>query len=303
MRVVLDCDPGQDDAVALAVAAQRCDLVGVVTVAGNVALTHTTTNALALTEMLGLDVPVHAGEAQPLHGVLHDASRVHGASGLAGVTLPPVTREVASHDGVGFLLDAARAHDDLWIIAVGPLTNVATAIQRDPGFAGRLAGITIMGGGLVGNNTPVAEFNIATDPEAAEIVLACGAPMVLCGLDLTRQVPVTPEVIARLAALPNRFGPFSSSFLQAYLDRVRGLTDGVSGPALHDPCAVLALTDPDLFEMTPRHVRVECTGTYTRGMTVVDLRPWITGGNVRLCERIDADRALDIIVGALAAAP
>jgi inosine-uridine nucleoside N-ribohydrolase len=303
VRAVLDCDPGQDDAVALAVAAHRCELVGVVSVAGNVGLAHTTTNALALAQLLELDAPVHAGASGPLVGETVDASTVHGESGLAGAVLPPITRSVASEDGAGFLVDSSLAHDDLWVIATGPLTNVALAIQRDPGFAARVAGITIMGGGTVGNATAAAEFNVYADPEAAEIVLESGARLLMCGLDVTRQLHVTQAMVDEVAALPNAFGPFCAGFLQAYLDRVRDLTGASGEAALHDPCAVLALTDPDLLQSSTRRVWVECAGRHTRGMTLVDQRPWARGGNVEWFETIDAERATRLIIEAIAAAP
>ena len=268
MRAVIDCDPGQDDAIAIAVAAHRCELIGIVSVAGNVGLTHTTNNALALSQLLALTdggkegrrVPVHAGAAGPLVGETYDAALVHGESGLAGAVLPELTCALESEDGPGFLVEASLAHDELWVIAIGPLTNVALAIQRDPGFATRVAGISIMGGGTVGNATAAAEFNIYADPEAAEIVLESGANLVMCGLDLTRQLHVTQAMVDEVAGMPNVFGPFCAGFLQAYLDRVGDLT-GVSGEAaLHDPCAVLAITDPDLFEGRRRQVWVECHG-------------------------------------------
>ena len=306
MRVVIDCDPGQDDAVALAVAAHRCELVGVVSVAGNVGLAHTTTNALALAQLLGLDertIPVHSGAAGPLVGETHDAAAVHGESGLAGAVLPPITRTVASEDGAGFLIEASRTEDEMWVIATGPLTNVALAIQRDPGFAARLAGITIMGGGTVGNATPAAEFNVFADPEAAEIVLESGANLVMCGLDLTRQLHVTQAMVDEVEALPNAFGPFCAGFLQAYLDRVRHLTGASGEAALHDPCAVLAITDPELFTFHRRQVSVECHGRHTRGMTLVDQRPWAKGGNVEWAEHLDAAKATRLVIDAIAAAP
>lgn len=303
--IVLDCDPGHDDAVALAVAARWCDLRGVTTVAGNVGLAHTTHNALALAQLLELDVAVHAGAAGPrAGGAVDDASHVHGESGLAGAVMPEVTRTVASHDAVGFLVDAARSVDGLWIVATGPLTNIAAAIDADPSFATRVAGISIMGGGTFGNVTAVAEFNVHYDPEAAAVVLgAAFATTLMCGLDLTHQVLVDDALVARLAAAPNRFGPFAAGFLGEYLSIARARFRSNIDAALHDPCAVLALTHPHLFESVPRPVTVETRGEHTRGMTVVDRRPLARGGNVQWAERIDAPAALDVVADALLAAP
>jgi inosine-uridine nucleoside N-ribohydrolase len=308
VSMILDCDPGHDDAVALAVAAHRAGLVGVTTVAGNVGLAHTTRNALGVLQLMGCDVPVHAGAAAPLAidpaDVVH-AAHVHGESGLAGAVLPDITREVASDDAVGYLVDVTRATEGHWLVATGPLTNVALAIQRDVQLVDRIAGISIMGGGTFGNVTAAAEFNMHFDPEAADVVLRSGAPRILvCGLDLTHQLEVDDALVARLAALGNGFGPFCARFLAAYLDNVRTLTRRRDVAALHDPCAVLAVTDPDLFESARVPVAMETRGEHTRGMTLVDRRGWMRGqGNVEWQERINAPAALDLVSAAIAAAP
>ena len=305
--MILDCDPGHDDAVAIAVAAHRGELIGVTTVAGNVGIEHTTRNALAILQLMGLDVPVHRGAAAPLAATgaeLVHAAHVHGETGLAGAVLPEVTRTVASDDAVGYLLDATST-GGAWIVATGPLTNVALALQRDPELAHRVAGISIMGGGTFGNVTAAAEFNINFDPEAADIVLRCGAARILmCGLDLTHQVAVDDALVARLRGLGNEFGPFCAGFLDAYLDNVRTLTRRRDVAALHDPCAVLAVTDPDLFAGARLPVAVETKGEHTRGMTLVDRRAWMRGhGNVEWAEHIDAGPALDVVTASIAAAP
>jgi inosine-uridine nucleoside N-ribohydrolase len=304
--MLVDCDPGHDDAIALAVAAYRGTLVGVTTVAGNVGLTHTTRNALAVLHLLGCGAPVHAGAPAPLaaDATLRHAEHVHGETGLAGAELPEVDRIVASDDAVTYLVDTTRATEGLWIIATGPMTNVALAIQRDPALARRVAGISIMGGGTFGNVTAAAEFNIHFDPEAADIVLGSGARILMCGLDLTHQLAVDDALVARLGALPNGFGPWCAGFLAAYLDNVRTLTRRRDVAALHDPCAVLAVTDPDLFAMAKLPVAVETRGTHTRGMTLVDRRTWMRGdGNVAWAETLDAPRAAAIVSAAIAAAP
>ncbi len=308
-RMIVDCDPGHDDAVALAVAAHRGELVGVTTVAGNVGLVHTTRNALAVLQLMDCDVPVHAGAAAPLAAggdtVIVHAEHVHGESGLAGAVLPELVRAVVSDDAVSYLIDTTRATEGLWIVPTGPLTNVALALQRDPKLADRVAGISIMGGGTFGNVTAAAEFNINFDPEAADVVLGCGAARILmCGLDLTHQVAVDDAMVSHLAALDNTFGPFCSAFLAAYLENVRTLTRRRDVAALHDPCAVLHVTDPELFESARVPVAVETRGEHTRGMTLVDRRTWMRGsGNVEWAERIDAPAALGIVTAAVGAMP
>lgn len=304
LDMILDCDPGHDDAVALAVAAHRGRLLGVTTVAGNVALEDTTRNALAVVQLLGIDVEVHSGADRPVHGSSFEhAGHVHGEHGLAGATLPELHRGVASDDAPGYLVRATRQRAGVWIVATGPLTNVALALRQDPTLAERIAGISIMGGGTFGNVTAMAEFNIHFDPEAADIVLRCGAPIVLCGLDLTHQLLVDDAMVARSRGLGNVFGRFCADFLDGYLTNIRILVGSDGAAALHDPCAVLAVTDPQLFDFVLRPVVVETAGEHTRGMTVVDQRTWMRGGNVQWAEAIDAPGATEIILDAIGAAP
>jgi len=302
--LILDCDPGHDDAVALAVAAHRGRLLSVTTVAGNVSLEDTTRNALAIVQMLGVDVEVHSGAAAPRAGRPVDhAAHVHGEHGLAGATLPALTRTVASDDAVGFLLEVTRRQPGAWIVATGPLTNVAAALERDPTITTRIAGISIMGGGTFGNVTAAAEFNIHFDPEAADIVLRCGAPLRMCGLDLTHQLLVDEQMVARSRATGNAFGRFAADFLGGYLANVRALHGDALDAALHDPCAVLAVTDPHVLTTTTRPVVIETAGEHTRGMTVVDRRSWARGGNVEWAHTIDAPAATAIILDSIAGAP
>jgi len=304
LDLILDCDPGHDDAAALAVAVHRGRLLGVTTVAGNVGLEHTTRNALAIVQLLGIDVEVHSGAAGPLRGgsVAH-ATHVHGENGLAGATLPELHATVASDDAAGYLVEITHRHEGAWIVATGPLTNVAVALQRDPTLADRVAGISVMGGGTFGNVTAAAEFNIHFDPEAADIVLRCGARLMMCGLDLTHQWLVDDTMVARSQALGNGFGRFAADFLRGYLANIRTLRGDTLDAALHDPCAVLAVTDPHLFEVTTRRVMIETAGEHTRGMTVVDRRPWVRGGNVAWAHTIDAPAATEAVLAAFAAAP
>ncbi len=200
--IVLDCDPGHDDALAIAVAGVHTDLLGITTVAGNVPLDLTTRNARAMVEVLGLDVPVHRGSRRPLVAEPRTAEFIHGASGLDGPTLPTPTRDLASEDAVGFLVDTVRARPgEVWIVATGPLTNVALALRTAPDVAEKVAGIALMGGGVpFGNVTPSAEFNVLVDPEAADIVFRSGARIVMAGLNVTHQWMIGAPVVERLRA-------------------------------------------------------------------------------------------------------
>ena len=300
-RMIVDCDPGHDDAIALILAHQHAEVLGITTVAGNAPLEATTANALMLTALLDVDTPVHSGASEALAGPAPHAQAVHGSSGLGGVTRIEHDRVVASTDAVGFLLDAPGPDD--WIVALGPLTNLALAIERDPGWVRRIAGISIMGGSAtVGNVTRVAEFNIWADPEAAARVFGAGAELTMCGLNLTHQFRSTDAITERLRGVDDpraTLAAQSFDYLHARMAEFIGSRDA----ALHDPCAVLAVTYPDLIDTETRAVDVETEGALTRGMTVVDQRisRRRDPGNVRVAYGIDADRAWELVFVALGA--
>ena len=277
MKLVLDCDPGLDDAVAILVAAHYADLIGITTVAGNVEINRTTRNALVVAQLAGLDVPIHRGAAEPLAGAAVDGSRIHGDTGLGDATLPDLTRSEASDDAVAYICDTARSVDDLHLLAIGPLTNVALALQRDPDLRRHLAGLTIMGGGAhIGNITPVAEFNIRADPEAAAVVFEKAAPVTMVGLDVTNKVVFGDSEIARMRAGGTPATELAASVVDYLLDRFREYL-GHSTVPVHDATAVIAATHPHLFEQSRHPVAVELSGAHTRGMTVADLRPAALG--------------------------
>lgn len=303
-RVLLDCDPGHDDAIAIVVAARHTDLVGITTVAGNAPLTSTTHNALAMRDLLGIDVPVHSGASRPLVGEPKHAGHVHGESGLDGADLPAPTTPLDGTDAVQFIVDACHRHDNLWLIPVGPLTNIALALQNDPAIAQRIAGISLMGGGSFGNRSTMGEFNIWADPEAAQIVFASGAPITMAGLDVTHQFQATPARIERLRVIGGTLATTLADLLVFFsMMYQRNHDEGhLEGGAMHDPLAVLALTHPDLFERVDRHVVVETQGEYTRGMTVIDERRLIEreAPNVVVLTRVDAVAAFDVVAEAVA---
>ena len=299
-RVIIDCDPGHDDAVALILAHRHAEVLGVTTVSGNAPLAATTANALLVAALLEAPTPIHAGAARPLVGAPIHAAAVHGESGLAGVDRIEHDRTAASEDAVAFLLEAAAP--DVWIIALGPLTNLAHAIDREPNWPRRVAGISLMGGSAGGGNaTPAAEFNIFADPEAAARVFACGADITMCGLNLTHQLRTTDaivDVLRRAAPATARLAAQAFTHLH---DRMEAFTGGREA-ALHDPCAVLAVTHPHLLATQPRHVAVETAGALTRGMTVVDERPRKrVASGARVAYQIDAPAAMALVLDALGA--
>ncbi len=278
-------------------------MLGVTTVSGNAPLVDTTRNALAVVELLGAKTPVHAGAVKPLEAEPVHAGLVHGANGLGGVELPPPIVSVVSEDAVAFILEETRRVADVWLVPIGPLTNIAMALQRDPDLPRRIAGISLMGGSASeGNVTPAAEFNVWADPEAADLVFRSGALIRMCGLNLTHQLRTSDDLIERLGSLGTPLGDFVGSMFGFLHDRMADLV-GERRAALHDPCAVLAVTHPELLEFEPRSVRMELKGEFTRGMTVVDQRTTRRRDepNVEVAYHIDAERAMRLVMTSIGA--
>jgi inosine-uridine nucleoside N-ribohydrolase len=300
--IILDCDPGHDDAIAIVVAARHTRLLGITTVGGNAPLSRTTYNARVLRELLAVDVPVHSGAERPLVAEPRHAGFVHGASGLDGAELPEPSRPLDSTDAVGFLIDTCRASEGTWIVATGPLTNVALALRAAPDLGRRVGGISVMGGGTFGNRSAAAEFNIWADPEAAAAVFAYGGPLVMAGLDVTHQLQATPERIDLVGALPGRLAAVLADLLRFFSRTYVARHEGMRGAAVHDPCAVMALTHPELFTRHAHHVAIECAGEHTRGMTVIDRRTLVErpSPNCEVLGTVDADAAFGVIVDAIA---
>jgi inosine-uridine nucleoside N-ribohydrolase len=303
LDIILDCDPGHDDALAIIVAAHHSRLLAVTTVAGNAPVELTTRNALVVRDLLGADFPVHRGAGRPLVAPPVHAPYVHGASGLDGADLPEPTRTTESDDAVGAIIELCRERPGLWIVATGPLTNIALAIRSAPDIAHRIAGISVMGGGLFGNRSAVAEYNIWADPEAAAIVLGAGAPLVLAGLHVTHELQATPEWIERVRARPGRLTAVMADLLAFFSETYVRRHEEMVGAAIHDPCAVLALTHPGLFTRVPHHVAVETSGAATRGMTVIDRRTLLDrpAPNADVLMSVDAAATLDVLLEAIAA--
>ncbi len=274
-KILLDCDPGLDDALALLLAHgdPNIDLVGVTTVGGNVGLQKTTANALRLREYLGFPtVPVASGAAQPLVRPAVDAAHVHGEHGLGSVVLPDATLPLDPRSAAEFIVDALRAEPGaIHLVATGPMTNIALALELEPAIARLAASFTIMGGSYTrGNATVAAEYNIYADPEAARIVFAADWQVTMIGLDLTLQAQANSTVIGRIQQL----GALADELIVPLATFYYNPKDpGWDGQAVHDVCAVAYVARPDLFVMRPARVDVETTGEFTSGMTVVDFDP------------------------------
>lgn len=270
--MLIDCDPGIDDAIALLTAMSRANLVGITTVNGNVGIEHTTHNALAIAQIAGADVPIHRGATRPLLAPTIDAAYVHGATGLGSVELPALSRDIDSDDAVGFILDMARSIDNLHLVAVGPFTNIALALRRDPTLPQRLGGFTIMGGAAgPGNVTATAEFNVWADPEAAAMVFNEFPMLTMVGLDVTHKVLLGPAERDRMHAAGTPAALLAAGLLD-HAVTVASEIRGWKGAPIHDASAVMAVLRPDLFEGRSHSVAVEVSGSLTRGMTVVDQR-------------------------------
>jgi inosine-uridine nucleoside N-ribohydrolase len=303
--MILDCDPGLDDAIAIAVALRHADVVGISTVGGNVGLERTTINALALCDVLGRpDVPVYAGHDEPLCGSLaHRATEYHGPQGTGTVRLADPSRPATSNDAVGWMIETIRSEPGLWLVATGPLTNVAMAVQRAPDIVDALAGISWMGGSSsAGNTTAAAEFNCWVDPEAADIVIRAGhRQFVMLGLNVTHTVLVDRPWIEQLRVVTA--GTSMEVFvdmLDYYEHRQRSMTT-LAGAAVHDAVAVLRVTHPELLGGVRRPVQVITHDGPTRGMTLVDQRPRREPdpGNVEVVEWADSDRIRSALLEAL----
>lgn len=303
-RMILDCDPGHDDVIAIVVAAHCADLAGITTVAGNAPLDRTTYNACVMRDLIGLDAPVHSGAERPLVAEPRFARFVHGASGLDGVDLPEPAHGPDGVDAVSFIVETCRAEPGLWLVPTGPLTNIALALRGAPDLVDLIGGISLMGGGTFGNRTPLAEFNIWADPEAAAIVFASGAAVTMAGLDVTHQLIVTPERIDQVGAMATPFTDVIHALFRFFAQNYISRHDHIVGAALHDPLAVIALTHPHLFQAVDRHVTVETAGRHTTGMTVIDRRDISDREppNVHVLERVDHDAAWDVVIESLAAA-
>ena len=296
--IILDCDPGIDDALAIAfaAAAPEIELAGITTVAGNVGLAKTTANALAVASFVGTgDVPVTAGCAAPLLRPALDAGHVHGDSGLGGAVLPPSARLAGEEHATDFIIDTlAAAPGEITLVATGPLTNIALALRRQPRLADWVRDFVIMGGSASrGNVTPAAEFHTWANPEAAATVFAPRWTVRTIGLDVTLLARATAAVQQRMGSL----GSLGSRLLLPALAQYHDSADATGEPPVHDVCAIVSIADPSVFSYTPALVQVETHGTFTSGMTVTDFAA-SAGHNAQVATGIDAGHFWETVLRA-----
>ncbi|WP_293576742.1 nucleoside hydrolase [Phaeobacter sp.] len=302
-KIIIDTDPGQDDAVAILLALaspEDIDLLGITCVAGNVPLALTQTNARRVCEVAGRsDVAVHAGCAAPLQRPLVTAEHVHGKTGLDGPDLWEPTMPLSPVDGVTFIIDTLRREPagTVTLCPLGPLTNIAAAFEQAPDIIERVQEVVLMGGAYfeVGNITPAAEFNIYVDPEAAQAVLGAGIPVTMMPLDVTHKALATRPRIDAIRALNSRVGTFTAEMLD-FFERFDVEKYGSDGGPLHDPCVIAYLIRPDLFSGRHINVMVETGSDLTLGMTVADW--WgVTdrAANALFIGDVDSDGLFDLI--------
>ena len=305
-KIIIDTDPGQDDAVAilLALASPELDLLGISCVAGNVPLALTAKNTRIVCELAQRpDIPVFAGCDAPLSRKLVTAEHVHGKTGLDGITLPDPTMRLQDQHGVDFLIDTLRREPagKVTLVAIGPLTNIATAMTRAPDIVPRIQEIVLMGGGYFegGNITPAAEFNIYVDPEAAKIVFDAKVPLVVMPLDVTHKA-LTSRARVEAFRSAGRVGPAVASWTD-FFERFDKEKYGSEGAPLHDPCTIAYLLKPELFTGRHINVEIETDSALTLGMTVADWwRVTDRPANARFMGGIDDDGFFALLTERLA---
>lgn len=307
LPVILDCDPGHDDAIALilALASPELKVLAVTTSAGNQTPDKTLNNALRILTLLGRrDIPVAAGAPKPLARELIIADNVHGESGLDGPKLPDPAFAPVAMTALELMAKCLReSPDPVTLVPTGPLTNIALLLAAHPELKSKIARIVLMGGAAgAGNWTPAAEFNIYVDPEAADMVFKSGLPITMCGLDVTHQAQVMDEDIERVRAITNPVAQCVAGLLDFFMIYHRDPKWGFAGAPLHDPCTIAWLLAPALFHGVECRVDIETGGTHTSGMTVVD-RYGLTGKPANALVLLGLDRAgfIDLLVTRLRA--
>jgi len=303
-KIIIDCDPGHDDAMAILLAHgnPEIELCAITTVAGNQTLEKTTLNARRICSVAGItEAPVAAGCDRPLLRPLVTAPETHGESGLDGPRFEDPTTPLASIHAVDLIIDLVMGSPgQITLAPIGPLTNIALALRKEPRLASAVQEVVLMGGAYTrGNSTPAAEFNIFVDPEAAAIVFEAGWPLTMIGLDLTHQALATPEVIERIGALGTPLAAIAVELMHFFTSTYK-VTSGFDSPPVHDPCAIARIIDPNLVECVATHVTVETHGTATSGMTSVDFdNRFGRDPNALVATTLDFDGFWDLMLDAI----
>ena len=304
-KIILDCDPGHDDAIALLLAHgnPNIELLAVTTVVGNQTLDKVTRNALSVARIANItNVPFAAGAVRPLVRNVEIAPDIHGDSGLDGPVLPEPTIQLDKRHAIDLIIDTIMSHPPktVTLVPTGGLTNIAMAVRKEPKIVERVKEVVLMGGGYhVGNWSAVAEFNIKIDPEAAHIVFNEKWPVTMVGLDLTHQALATPDVIEKIKAIKTKPAKFVLEMLE-FFGKMYKQAQGFTYPPVHDPCAVAYVINPELIKTKRVPVDIELTGTLTLGMTVADFRfPPDDSCHTQVATELDHTGFWDLIVDSL----
>ena len=303
-KIILDCDPGHDDAIAILLAAHHpaIELLAITTVAGNQSVDKTTLNALKICTLANIrDVPVARGSERPIVRPARHAHDIHGESGMDGPQLPEPDIEPVAQHAVNLLIDTLLHSDgDITLVPTGPLTNIATAIRSEPAILPKIQAISLMGGAIgVGNTTPAGEFNIWADPEAAAIVFNCGRPLTMSPLEVTHQALATEDVLNRLRAAHRPVADAVVALLEFFGSTYRDVF-GFPAPPVHDPCAVAAVIDSEMLHTHTMRVEIETQGEWTAGRTVCDIYGKMgKAPNARVGYALEVERFWDILIQTL----
>ncbi|GAC1642841.1 MAG: nucleoside hydrolase [Ktedonobacteraceae bacterium] len=303
-KIILDCDPGHDDAIAILLAAHHpsLELLAITTVAGNQSIEKTTQNALKVCSLANLrNIPIAMGMDRPLVRPARHAADIHGVSGMDGPNVAEPDIELAPQHGVDLLIDLLmNSEGDITLVPTGPLTNIATAIRREPAILQKIQAISLMGGAIgVGNASPSAEFNIWFDPEAASIVFRCGRPITMIPLEVTHQALATEAVVRRLQDANRPVANFAADLLVFFADTYKNVF-GFSAPPVHDPCAVAAVIEPTLIHAAAMYVEIETTSTLSAGRTVCDVYSKLgKSANARVGYSLEVAKFWEILIEVL----
>ena len=298
-KIILDCDPGHDDAVAIILAGKnpKIDLLGITIVSGNQTLDKTVRNALNVTQHLGIDVPVYGGCSEPMVRKKVVAGDIHGESGLDGPVFPPLERKAEPEHAVNFIIKTLmESEGDITVVTTGPMTNLAMAMRMEPNIVPKIKQIVLMGGAIAnGNISPAAEFNIMADAEAAYVCFTSGRPMTMVGLDVTRKVLCYPEIVERMGRIGNRASKLFVD-LMGHFCKTQKEVFGWEGGPLHDPVTLAYLIDPSVLKVKPMNVRIDIRSTESYGRTNCDPFDYLhLPHTADVAMDIDVERFWDII--------
>lgn len=302
-KIILDCDPGYDDAIAIALAgkADNIEVLGITTVSGNTKLENTSKNALNLVNYLGLNIPVYIGQDRALIKPVHQPGKVHGESGLDGVNLSQSPSDFQKQKAVEYIIETCLKYPkDITIVATGPLTNIAMAIRLEPKIVDCIQEIISMGGSMgKGNVTPAAEFNIYDDPEAAYIVYSSGISIKMIGLDVTNKVMLLPEIVERMKKINGKGADVFCKCAVNYNNNINKLFGRPCG-ALHDPVTICCLINPDIVTFQKMFVTVDISGLQSYGRTNCDHRLNLHSPNTDVGVDINVEEFWNIVENVLA---